>query len=503
MSTIRRQSIISSFVVYFGFALGFLNTYLFTREGGGFTKEQYGLTATFIAIANIMHSVASLGMPSFISKFFPYYKARLDRSNNDMLGVALLFNCIGFLFVIIFGFAFKDIVIERFNNSPDVQVYYNWLFIFGFGLTIYTLLESYGWQIRKAVLTTFLREVLFRAFTTTLILAMTFGIITKFDIFIKVYSFNYLFIALVLFAYILFTKKGKLVFKISRVTEKFFNKILSICSLTWTGGLISNVSRVFDTLIIAAILPNGLGHAAIFTLGQFISSLIQAPQRGIISASIGPLSQAWREKNMEKIDQVYHRSSINQLVFSTAMFCLIWLNFEDGITTFHLQPDYLQAKHVFLFIGLSCIIDMGTGLNSQIIGTSTYWRFEFISSLVLLGFSLPLNYFLTKHLGIVGPAISNLVALTAYNFIRYLFLLRRFNLQPFTAKSLYTIILAAGCYIICFWLFDSYRGLEWMIVRSLLYLVLFGAGAIILKLSPDVLHLWDAIVNKLKGNKQQ
>jgi O-antigen/teichoic acid export membrane protein len=497
MSTIRKQSIISSLVVYFGFAIGFLNNYLFTREGGSFTKEQYGLTATFIAIANVMYSTACLGMPSYINKFYPYYHARLDRRNNDMLGIAMLLSFIGFFFVILFGFVFKDIIIERFSNSPGLQVYYNWLFVFGFGLTMYSLLETYGYQVRKAVLTTFLREVLFRLFTTTLILATALGIITNFDLFMKLYSFNYVLIASVLFTYLLLYKKANLVFKISQVSKKFFNKIVAISSLTWTGGLIANLSRVFDTLIIAAVLPNGLAHAAIFTLGQFISSLIQAPQRGIISASIGPLSQAWREKDMEKIDQVYHRSSINQLVFSTVMFCLIWLNFEDGIFTFRLQPDYLQAKFVFLFIGLSCIIDMGTGLNSQIIGTSTFWRFEFISSLVLLGFSLPLNYFLTKHLGIIGPAISNLVALTVYNSIRYLFLWKKFNLQPFTIKSLYTLLLAAFCYITCFLLFDAYRGIEWILLRGTVYLTLFATGAIILELSPDVQHLWSALKRKV------
>ena len=82
MSTIRRQSIISSGIVYLGFALGLLNTYLFTREGG-FTKAQYGLTGTFIAFANIMFSVASLGMPAFIGKFFPYYNAHVEQRKND------------------------------------------------------------------------------------------------------------------------------------------------------------------------------------------------------------------------------------------------------------------------------------------------------------------------------------------------------------------------------------------------------------------------------------
>ena len=76
MSNIRRQSIISSFIVYFGFALGFFNTWLFAREGG-FTQTQYGLTGVFIAIANIMFAFSNLGMHVYIHKFFPYYNDNL------------------------------------------------------------------------------------------------------------------------------------------------------------------------------------------------------------------------------------------------------------------------------------------------------------------------------------------------------------------------------------------------------------------------------------------
>jgi O-antigen/teichoic acid export membrane protein len=495
MSTIRKQSIISSVVVYLGFALGFFNTYLFTREGG-FTKEQYGLTATFIAIANIMYSVANLGMPAYISKFFPYYKARLGRKENDILTWGLLLSSIGFLFVILFGFAFKNAILERFSNSPGIEEYYNWIFPFGFGLTIYMLLETYAWQHRKSILTNFLREALFRVFITILIVFTTIGIIKTFDVFIKLYALLYIIIAAILFSYLFISKKVTLVFKPSIVTKKYFNKIVAISSFVWTGGLVFNVSTVFDSIVIAAVMPNGLAMAGIYSLAQNISSLVQAPQRGIIAASIGALSQAWKDKDMAKIDLIYHRSSINQLVFSTAMFCLIWLNFEDGVFTFRLQQDYLQAKVVFLFIGLYRIIDMGTGLNAQIIATSTFWRFEFLSGLVLFALALPLNYFLTRYYGLIGPAISNLIAFSIYNFIRYFFLLKKFNLQPFTINSLYTVVLAFVCYYICYWLFDDYRGLVWIIIRSTIFLALFASAALLLKLSPDVHQIWSNVLKK-------
>jgi O-antigen/teichoic acid export membrane protein len=54
-------------------------------------------------------------------------------------------------------------------------------------------------------------------------------------------------------------------------------------------------------------LENGLAYAAIYTLAQNVASLIQAPQRGIISSSVGALSRAWKDKDMEKINR--HLSS--------------------------------------------------------------------------------------------------------------------------------------------------------------------------------------------------
>ena len=135
MSQIRRQSIISSLVVYIGFAIGFFNTYLFTREGG-FTQAQYGLTGIFIAIANIMYSFANLGMGAYIYKFYPYYQDNLSKKKNDQLSWALLISLLGFCLVIIAGILFKDLVIRKFgSNSPDLVKYYYYIFPFGLGLT--------------------------------------------------------------------------------------------------------------------------------------------------------------------------------------------------------------------------------------------------------------------------------------------------------------------------------------------------------------------------------
>jgi O-antigen/teichoic acid export membrane protein len=487
MSTIRRQSIISSIIVYFGFALGFLNTYLFTRQGG-LTKEQFGLTQTFIAFASVMFSVACLGMPAFIGKFFPYYKSHLPSKKNDQLTIALVITCIGFLVVALVGIASKHVLIDVvFKNSPELPKYYYWTFIFGFGYSIYMIMEAYAWQHRQAVLSNFLKEVLFRAFTTVLIVLATVQVIKSFDVFIGLYSFTFLAIAIVIFIFFIRRKELHFTFSISNVTKKFRKKIIQLASYIWAGSLLFNIANVFDTIVIAAVMPNGMAAAGVYALAQNISSLIQAPQRAIISSAVGPLSQAWKEKNYAKIDKVYHRSSINQLVFACAMFSLIWLNFDDGISTFHLQEGYRAAKWVFFYIGIAKIIDMGTGLNSQIIGTSTYWRFEFISGIILLTLTLPLNWQLTRIYGIIGPAYSNLLSFTVFNIIRYWFLLKKFKMQPFTDKSVYTILLGGATYFLCYWLFDDKTGFGWIVLRSAVFMVLYASGMFLLKLTPDAL----------------
>ena len=366
------------------------------------------------------------------------------------------------------------------------------------GLTLFSILEAYAWQLKKSVFSNFLREVQFRIFATLLILLTLTGIIAKFDLFIKLYSFTYLGIALVLFFYLVKSNGASFTFKVSRVTKKFFKKIITLVSFVYGGSLVFTVSAVFDSILIAAVLPNGLAMAGIYTLAQNIASLIQAPQRGIISSSISALSSAWKDKDFKKIDRIYHSSSINQLIFSVGMFSLIWLNFSDAVFTFHLQPGYISAKWIFFYIGLMRIVDMGTGVNSQIIATSTLWRFDFVTGIILLTLTLPLNYILTKYyFGVTGPAISNLVTFSIFNAIRYWFLVKKFNLQPFTEKTIYTIILGVAAFFICHFLFDSLHGFTGMVMRSIIFVLVFGAGSFFLRLSPDLLPVWNTFRKKL------
>ena len=72
-----------------------------------------------------------------------------------------------------------------------------------------------------------------------------------------------------------------------------------------------------------------------------MTSIIQAPQRGIVAASIAHLSQAWKDKNIPMLQKIYQRSSLNLLLFAAGIYLLIALNYTETILTLNLKPAYL------------------------------------------------------------------------------------------------------------------------------------------------------------------
>jgi O-antigen/teichoic acid export membrane protein len=497
MSTIRRQSILSSIVIYIGFGVGMLNTFFFLKPQH-FSAEQYGLTSIFMAIATMMMVFAMMAMPSFIYKFYHYYNDHLPPRKNDMIMWALVVSSIGFVLVMIAGWFFKGLVIRKFGeHSPILLQYYYWIFPMGAGLTIYTVLEAYTINLGKPIFTNFLKEVVWRLLTTALILLVIMGVINDFDLFIKLYAFGFPVLALGLFSYLIFHKKIHFTFSPSKVSRRYFKKIVSLCLFVYLGTIISTLSQVFDSIVIASVLDDGMAKAGIFGLAQVLTSIIQAPQRGIVAASIPHISRAWKDKNTVMLKKIYQRSSINLLIFAMCIFFLISLNYKEAILTLNLNEKFLLGFNAFLFLGLTKIVDMGTGLNAQIIGTSNYWRFELTSGVILLVLILPLTLILTRQYDILGPAIASLISTSIYNIIRILFLWKKFRLFPFTIHSFYGAMLGVGSFCICYFLFRSMHGFGGLVIRSLAFLLLYGGGIIYLRLTPDIKPVMATLKKKM------
>ena len=486
MSVIRKQSILSTLVIYAGFAVGLLNTYLFTRQGL-FTEEEFGLYNAFIAIATLLAAAGNLGAPYFIYKFYPYYRDHLRAEKNDQLALSILLGTLGCIAAILIGIVIEPLVIKKYaTNAPQLVNYYYWTFLLGAGLLLFTILEAWNWQQQRAATSHFLKEAGWRLFILLLIGCFAAGFIPSYDRFIKLFAFSFPLMALLLWLILLYRKQAPLTLPFSKVSRRLRKSAMRYTSFTYCGTLVFTIAQVFDTILIASVLSNAMTKVALYSLAQNMASLVQVPQRGIVAASIAPLSTAWKQKDMSTIAQIYQRSSINQLIVGAGLLALLLINYTDAVETFQLKSTYLQAFTVLVLLGVTKLIDMGTGVNSQIIVTSPKWRFEFISGVLLLTVMLPLSYWLTKREGITGTALAQLISIGCYNIFRLFFLWKQFKLQPFSAKSLYTLVLAAGAWGLCYLLFDHWSGWMALTLQSLAFIFVYGAGVFYLQLTPDL-----------------
>jgi O-antigen/teichoic acid export membrane protein len=494
MSGIRKQAIISSILVYIGIPFGALNTYFFVKRGM-FTSDQYGLTRLFNDMGQNFYVIASLGVIPVIYKFYPYYKDNLSNDENDLLGRSFLKAFVGFILIAIACYFVEPLVVRKFSARSALFVnYYFWLLPYAFGMLFFSLLEGYAWALQKTVLSNFLKETGIRLFTTLFILLYFFGVV-DFHGFMLLFSMLFIIITIVLLVYLVRTKKFHFTFKQSRVSKKFRKKIFAMQSLIFGGIIITTIGQTVDGMIIASLM--GLTPTAIYSLALYTANLIQIPQRSIQSISIGVLVRKWKEKDFSEIQRIYQRSSINMLLLSLFIFGNVWLNIADGLKVFHVQNEYTAGIPLLLIFGFIRIIDAGTGVNGQIIGASNFWRFEFITGIIMLALRIPLSYIFIKQYGIIGSAYGDLISLTVYNYIRYEFLRRKFQMQPFTLQTIYSIVIALVAYFIAYFLFRSQLGWFAMIARSIIFSAILISAIFLFKLTPDAMQLYQVAKKRL------
>ena len=499
MAGIRKQSIQSSLIVYVGFLVGAINMYLYSMKGS-FSTDEFGLTRLFIDFAQNIFAFASLGTIPVLYKFYPYYKDNLSRKNNDLLGRVLIMCIFGFLLVTLVGIVFQPLVVQKFGEKSKLFLpFYYYLFPFSLGYLFFSMFEGYAWALQKTVMSNALKETAWRIIITVFIFLYFFKLI-DFTTFMYLFAASYIIIALMLLAYLWNTGELFITFKQSIVTKKFKKKMLGLQFFVYGGICLNAVAVTISGILIAS--KNGLTDTGIFSLATYAASLIEVPQRSIVSVTTGALSRAWKEKNFENINRIYHRSSINMLLLSLFIFGNVCLNAAQGMNVLHVQNAYQAGFSVLVVLGVAKIIDAGTGVNSVIIATSTLWKFEFYTNVILLGLRIPLAYIFIEKYGIVGPAYAELISQIVYNFIRFEFLRRKFKMQPFNTETLLTVILGVAAITATYFLFNSMDGWSGIFIRSTLFSSVLIGGMFLLRLTPDAMQLVDVAKTRIQDWKK-
>lgn len=488
MQTLRKQTILSSIFIISGFVFGAINIFFYVKSGA-FTKGEFGLTKIFFDFAQLAIAFSCMGFLSVLYKFYPYYNDNLPRHKNELLTLSFVVSLTGFAVFCLIGYLIKPYFISKFiERSPLVVDYYYYLFLFAFGMLLFSVLEIYGWVKHRSIVTNFLKESALRLITLLLILLVFFKLI-GFHSFIVLFSCQFLLLTAIIWLY--YKQKGELFFSfsISRVTKKFWKKMLAMQSLIYGGAMIIAITSVIDTFVIAKLM--GQSYVGDFGLAQYGATLVNVPQKAILGGSVGILTHAWKSKNISEINRIYGRSCINLSLMALFLFGNIWLNAAPLIDTLKIDASWKFGLNTMFFICIARVIDASTGINGIIISTSTFWKFDFISGMILLAIRIPASWFLIVHYGLIGSAFADVVSITIYNIIRFEYLRRKFGMQPFSYKNILAIVLAVLGYFIAFYACNNMNGFIGIFLRSLIFSSVMVVGVFALKLTPDAMQLWD------------
>lgn len=502
MGTIRRQSIISSLFIYLGFAIGALNQLILFQNNKFFSTEQFGLTRVLNEVAVLFAGAFTLGSLNISWKFFPFYKSYLPPKKNDLPFICLSLLIIGSILFLTIIPAIEPFLLNKFGaRSPLFVQYFYLIYPFTITLAFFNLMEAFAWTLQRAVLSNFMKEFFPRIATTVLIIAFMLGWIRDFRTFAILYSLIYGPPAIILLIAFLMRKEFPVQPRISSVTRRLSKRMFVFGSTFFITAMLNIIARTNDTIIIVSQSVGGLRDAAVFVVATYFVTMIEVPQRSVISASVAQISTAWKEKDLAKIDRLYKKSALNLLIAGMFIFGLLLVNAE--LLAAILGPVYAPIPFIILLLGAAKLIDMGTGLNSTILVLSKHWWIDILSSAVFVVLAIVLNYFLTKRYGVYGPAYGGIISMVVFNLIRFLFIWKLFRLQPFNRANLLVLLLGAACVGISWFISIGPNPYLNILLRSAIFVGLYTAAVVGFRLSNETTELFQMGVDQVRKRFRQ
>ncbi len=497
MGIIIRQSVKSTIVSYVGVGIGIFNiVFLATKY---FSPVQVGLSRVIFENALLFTSIAQLGVPYIAIKYFAHFK-KDQTHNHGFLIFLLIYGLAGFVFFCMLYFFSKHFFVHYYqSNSPEIIQYYFYLLPIVFFSIYLNIFEAYCQVNERIVVPTIVREVFLKLSNSLLILLFASHII----------NFDWYLIGMIVvtgmapFLLIIYLRQlGKLDLKrdFFFLNSSSFKEMVTYGLFIVLGGIGNILATKIDVLMLPAM--TNLQSTGIYVIAIFIAMVIEIPKRSIAQITTPILAHAIAKNDLEQVNDLYKRTALNQLIVGSLLFLLIWCNIDIIFVIMPNTSVYNQGKYVVFFIALSRLIDMASGVNTEIILNSKYFRFGLTSIAVLAILTITSNLIFIPVYGINGAAFAAALSIFIYTLIKLIYVWIKFKLQPYTQKSLQVVILALISYLVTLIFPDSSDGIImsilFLLIKSSVIFVLFVGMILRFTVSDDVNQLVKAALKRLK-----
>lgn len=486
MGIVLKQSFRNTIFIYLGFLVGGINTlFLYTRI---LEDDYYGLVTFLLATSNLMMPLIAFGINHTIVKFFSSYftKEEQDKFLSSVLFLPLLIAIpLGYLGVIFY----EEIGVYLSKENPIIEDYTFVIFLVAFTCAYFEVFYAWAKVQLRSVFGNILKELWNRVVVMLLLFAVFFGWITKPEFIYYLTGFYFLRMFVMMFyAFRLYFPKLTFSLPIN------FKEVLRYSGYIILAGSAGAIILDIDKFMIPG--KEEISKAAYYSVAVFIGSFIEAPSRAMLNILQPLTSKTLNEENLAEVGSLYKKSSINLLLISGFFFVLINANITQ---LFSLLPkSYAGGELVVFMISFLKLYNGFLGNNGAIINNSKFYRITLPLSLAM-AFSV---YFLNKlfyydlDFGTDGLALATLIVIFTANTFKLYFVKRKFQLTPFTNKTLKMLLIIAILYLgFGFWDFpisDIYlfnipiHPVINIILKSLLILIIYISLVIKLNISPEI-----------------
>ena len=482
MGIVRNQSIKNSISFYIGMSIGAVNTILIYPNVFKDNPEHFGLIQVLVAYAIVISTFTTVGVPTTFMRFFPSIKEK-----GQLFFLSLIVPFIGFTLASLSYFLFKDQVFEFLNASDLLKENFFYIILLVFFIGFYDVLSAISRSYLSAATPIFINEVFLKFYSMSTLLFHWFGYI-DFTAFLQIYLFGYVLKFTILF--ILQFREDRLIFNFS-LKDLDLKELLKFGFYVLVGGASIMIVTRLDMMMIASLLD--LEQVAFYTVAFFIGNAIKIPGKSIVTISTPLVAKAWENQDLNEIQTLYAKSSINQLIIGGILFVCIWLNIDEMLS---LLPEKFQGgRWVVFYIGLSQLFSITAGINGIIIVNSKYYKYDLYTNVILVFITIATNYILIPIHGINGAAIATAISLLLFNLFRLIFIKVKMDMQPFSKETVFTILVLLAVYLIFNNMYLALLPLFAIVVKSSLALLIYIILVIKLKLSEDI----SGFVNDLKS----
>jgi len=494
LGIIRKQAARSSFGIALGTMLGAVNTILILPLAFKEFPEGWGLMKVIIAYGLIFSQICSFGSSTIFVRFSPKYSGQ---SLSDLHAFALLLPSIG-LIILALAFSFFGGYFISLVNEADailLQDKLMLLFVLTAALTYTLALSGYLGSILKTTLYQTFNELLTKVLYLLISVGYFFDLYDFYTLLVLyIGSYGFIFVAVLIYS----LKQGLRVGSAMKAPEKAEITRYGLYAILDKGSsiLVNNL----DIIMIAVMID--LENVAYYTLAFYIGSVVLIPQKALQMIAHPVAAKAIQESDFVLLADVYKRSALNQLLIGGFIFLCIWVNVKE---IFNLLPDkFGGGQWVVLFIGLSKMFYLMSGINAGIIVYSAYYRVNFVLNVVLVLITILTNYWLIPLYGVNGAALATAIAFLIYNAAKTIYVYFKFQIQPIDSKFLLTLIILIALSISGYFILMPGSSLFLSIMmKSVLFSGIFVAFVNYLNLAPDLQRFASEILKKIgeKGRK--